>query len=68
MALAALEAVRPGSAAKIILTSGDIHAEQVDQLIKAAKCRGLAKPYAPADLALAIKAAINAQGRALSAA
>lgn len=57
-----------GSATKIILTSGDIQAERVDQLIKAAKCRGLAKPYTPADLALAIKAAINAQGRALSAA
>lgn len=55
-------------ATRIVLTSGDIQAERIDRLIKASQCRGLAKPYTPADLALAIKAAIGSPGRTLTAA
>ena len=66
--IARLVAEHPAVATKIILTSGDIDSETTRQAISAFGCRGLAKPYTTAELALAIRAATAPAGKALTAA
>jgi len=57
-----LVAHNPGAASRIILTSGDLHAEDTERLIAATGCRALAKPFTTAELALLIRAAVGTPG------
>jgi two-component system NtrC family sensor kinase len=59
-----LIAAHPGIAARIILTSGDIHGESTERLIRATGCRAIAKPFTTAELALMIRAVVGAAGPA----
>ena len=57
-----LIAAHPGIASRIILTSGDIHGETTDRLIRSTGCRAIAKPFTTAELALVIRAVVAAAG------
>ena len=46
-----------GLRGRIILTSGDLHTEANEALLKRTGCRGLQKPFQLSELSLAVKAA-----------
>ncbi|MEZ4457512.1 MAG: response regulator [Gemmatimonadales bacterium] len=52
-----LLAIDPSLAPRIILTSGDLHTQANDELIKRTGIRGLQKPFQAAELALVLRAA-----------